>query len=247
MGERLQKLISRSGIASRRKAEVLILQKRVSVNGRTVSQLGVQVDPARDHVKVDGRRIYLQPLESYVLNKPRKVLSAVSDPTNRPLVTQFVRSKAKLYPAGRLDYHSEGLIVLTNDGDLAASLTRSSKLEKVYQVKVRGRPDERQLDRLRRGARVEDQVFRPCEISLLKPAHNSWYKVGLKEGKNRQIRHMFESIGHPVQRIRRIAIGPILLGHLKPGESRRLTHTERSQVMGGARTARPNRGHPSHR
>ncbi len=247
MGERLQKLISRAGVASRRKAEVLILKKRVSVNGRTVSQLGVRVDPVWDHVKVDGRRIRLQPLESYVLNKPRKVLSAAADPAKRPLVTQIIRSKGKVYPAGRLDYHSEGLIVLTNDGELAARLTRSSQLAKVYQVKVRGRPDEQRLNRLRRGARIEDQVFRPCEIILLKAAHNSWYKVVLREGKNRQIRRMFEYIGHPVQRIRRIAIGPLLLGHLKPGESRRLTHTERSQVMGTVMIRRPKRLLPSNR
>lgn len=244
MEERLQKLISRAGVASRRKSEGLILQKRVTVNGRVVSRLGVRVDPVRDHVKVDGKRIRPQPLESYVFYKPKKVLSAVSDPSRRPVVTQLIPSKSKLYPAGRLDFHSEGLIILTNDGALAVRLIDSS-LQKVYQVKVKGRPAENRLDRLRRGTRIEGRKFLPCEIILLKAAPNPWYKVVLEEGKNRQIRRMFQSIGHPVQRIRRIAVGPILLGHLKAGEYRRLTHEERSQVMGTSMARRTKRSHPS--
>ncbi len=226
MPERLQKIVAAAGIASRRKAEQLILEGRVSVNGQTVTRLGTKVDPQQDHVKVDGKLIRPEPLEYFIVNKPQGVLSAASDPSNRPLVTHLVRSRARLYPVGRLDFQSEGLMVLTNDGELTRRLTRAGTMEKVYQVKVHGQPSREKLDLLRRGMRVEGEKFAPCEIRELKKARNCWFEVTLREGKNRQIRRMFEHLGHLVMRVRRTAIGPLVLGDLRSGGYRKLSTRE---------------------
>ena len=226
MPERLQKIVAAAGVASRRKAEQLILDGRVSVNGQTVTRLGTKVDPQQDHVKVDGKLIRPEPLEYFIVNKPQGVLSAASDPLKRPLVTRLVRSQRRLYPVGRLDFQSEGLMILTNDGELTRGITRAGTLEKVYQVKVRGQPAQEKLDRLCGGMRIEGEKFARCEIRELKRARNCWFEVVLREGRNRQIRRMFEHVGHPVMRVRRTAIGPVTLGNLPPGGYRKLTFRE---------------------
>ncbi len=235
--ERLQKVIARAGIASRRKAEELIRQGRVTVNGTVVTKLGTQVDPARDHVKVEGKRIRPEPLESWAVHKPRNVVSTASDPEGRPTVTELVRSSRRLYPAGRLDFDSEGLVIVTNDGDLARLVTRAGGHEKRYRVKVRGVPDEGQLRKLAAGVKSAGERFARCWIRMLRSELNSWLEVRLREGRNRQVRRMFESIGHPVMRLRRIAIGPLQLGDLKPGAARRLTAREIEQL----KSPRPSR------
>ncbi len=226
MLERLQKVVAAAGVASRRKAEQLILEGRVSVNGQTVTRLGTKVDPQQDHVKVGGKLIRQESLEYFIVNKPQGVLSAASDPLKRPLVTQLVRSQRRLYPVGRLDFQSEGLMILTNDGELTHGITRAGTMEKVYQVKVHGQPSQEKLDRLCGGMRIDGEKFAPCEIRELKRARNCWFEVVLREGRNRQIRRMFEQVGHRVMRVRRTAIGPLVLGDLSPGGYRKLTSGE---------------------
>ena len=246
--ERLQKIIAAAGIASRRKAEELIAQGRVSVNGHTVTELGSKADLAIDHIKVDGkllrgaeRHIYL------LLNKPKGYVTTVSDPEGRPTVMDLVKNiGARIYPVGRLDWSSEGLLLMTNDGDLASRLTRAaSHVQKTYLVKIAGRATEEDIGKLRRGVRIGakpesgfsarskfggeqklKQVFTaPAQIRLTKDAANPWYEVTLIEGKNRQIRRMFEEIGHHVEKIKRVRYGPLTLD-VEPGESRELAQQE---------------------
>jgi len=224
--ERLQKIIARAGVASRRQAEELILAGKVRVNGRLVHELGVRADPQRDHIKVDGKLIRAQRLEYYALNKPRQVLSSVRDDKGRRVVVDLLSAKVRIYPVGRLDYDSEGLMLLTNDGELSRQLTRAGGVEKYYRIKVRGNPSRKQLNLLRRGIRLVGKRLEPCSIEILKEGNNSWLAVRLKQGKNRQIRRMFGYIHHPVMRLRRVAIGSLSLGRLKPGESRRLSTRE---------------------
>ena len=231
MRERLQKILAAAGITSRRKAEQLILDGHVTVNGQNVSQLGTKADPHQDHIKVDGSLIHPEPLEYYLVNKPSGVLSSVSDPLKRPLVTRLVKSRCRLYPAGRLDFQSEGLMILTNDGALTGRITRSGAMEKRYRVKVRGQPSDEKLSRIRNGVTIDGKAFSQCKITVLKKARNCWYEVLLCQGKNRQIRRMFEYIGHPVMRIRRIAIGPLELGDLPPGGSRKMLSKEVKALM----------------
>ena len=224
--QRLQKIIAAAGITSRRKAEELIQQGRVTVNGTLTSKLGTRADPRKDKIEVDGILIRPERLEYYLVNKPRGVLSSVSDPKGRPVVIDLIRSSGRLYPAGRLDFQSEGLMILTNDGELTRKITSSGKLEKLYRVKVRGQPQQKMLQLLRQGVRIKGELFSSCRISLLKKGRNCWYQVGLFYGKNRQIRRMFDHIGHPVMSLRRISIGPIVLGNLSPGTSRKMKAKE---------------------
>lgn len=235
MRERLQKIIAAAGIASRRRAEQLILDGLVTVNGEVVRQLGSKADPARDFVKVGGKRLQAEPMEYFAVHKPPGVLSSVSDPKNRPVVTDLVQSSRRLYPAGRLDFFSEGLMILTNDGTLTRKLTRAGRLEKVYRVKVQGAPGLGKLDALRKGLRLGGEQLAPCRIRSLKRGKNCWFEVGLRQGRNRQIRRMFEKIGHPVMRLRRVSIGPVTLGNLKPGAARPLTGKEVEALKGEAR------------
>ncbi|GAB4230666.1 MAG: pseudouridine synthase [Acidobacteriota bacterium] len=230
MQERLQKIIARAGITSRRKAERLIVEGRVSVNGRTVTELGAQADPRRDEIRVDGRRIELEPSVYLVLYKPQGVLSTVNDPQGRPTVMDFVPRTVRLYPVGRLDAQSEGLLLLTNDGELAAGILQAGGLEKVYRVKVRGKPDPAKLQRLMDGIRREGERLRAASVMVLRAAANTWLEVVLLEGRNRQLRRMFEAIGHPVMRLRRVAIGPVQLGDLKPGRWRHLSAEELAEL-----------------
>ncbi|MFB3902964.1 MAG: pseudouridine synthase [Acidobacteriota bacterium] len=236
MKERLQKIIARAGIASRRKAETLILEGAVTVNGETVRTLGSQADPERDHIKVNGKLIRPERFEYYMLNKPRGVLSSVKDPEGRKVVTDLVKSSARLYPAGRLDFNSEGLIILTNDGELARRITEGGKLTKVYRVKVKDQPEETQIKRLSEGLTIEGVRMWASKVRLLKPGNNAWYEVELTEGKNRQLRRMFERIGHPVMKLRRVAIGNLRLGTLPPGSYRELTDREVRLLKGRKET-----------
>lgn len=230
MRERLQKIIARAGITSRRKAEELIVNGAVTVNGRIIRTLGFQADSRADHIKVNGKLIRPEPLEYYAVNKPRSVLCSVSDPAGRPVVTDLVQSPRRLYPAGRLDFDSEGLVILTNDGELTRAVTRGGGIEKKYRVKVHGKPSPEKLDRMRGGMNVGRVSYSPCEICIVKADSNCWFDVALREGRNRQIRRMFEAIGHPVMRLRRTAIGPVLLGKLPLRAWRVLTPSEVSAL-----------------
>jgi 23S rRNA pseudouridine2605 synthase len=234
MEQRLQKLISAAGIASRRHAEELIAKGEVSINGKTVTELGLKADPDRDHIKVKGRLI--NPLLSlhentYVLlNKPRGYLTSMADPEGRPLVTDLLPSAlGRLHPVGRLDFNSEGLLLLTNDGDFTNRITAAkNRVPKVYQVKVKGMPPEKAIERLRRGISIaDDERTAQAEVRRLRTSKtNSWYEVILLEGRNQQIRRMFDAIGHSVIKLARTRIGPVEDKRLKPGRWRKLTAIE---------------------
>jgi 23S rRNA pseudouridine2605 synthase len=234
MEERLQKLIAAAGIASRRHAEELIEAGEVTVNGEVVRELGTKADPARDHIKVRGRLInpLLESQEKvYVLlNKPRGYLTALSDPEGRPLVSDLVpQSLGRLHPVGRLDFNTEGLLILTNDGELTNYVTSArNHVEKVYEVKVKGVPPEEQIERLRRGVRLEDGA-RTAPARIVKTDEtrtNAWYEVILREGRNQQIRRMFDLISHSVIKLRRVRIGPVTAEGILIGQWRHLTPVE---------------------
>jgi 23S rRNA pseudouridine2605 synthase len=240
MEERLQKIIAAAGIASRRAAEEMITRGEVTVNGRVVKELGTKADPERDHIKVRGRLINAQLAsreKRYLLvNKPRGYLSAVSDPKQRPLVAHLLSPSLRrgIHPVGRLDFNTEGLIILTNDGDLTHLLTKGGVVEKVYHVKVKGSPSPEQIERLRRGIKMGQSRTAPAEIRLLertKEGGNSWYEVILREGKNQQIRRMFDSTGHSVTKLRRVRIGHVTEQGLAPGEHRELKPSEVSRFF----------------
>ncbi|HZU44762.1 MAG TPA: pseudouridine synthase [Terriglobales bacterium] len=231
--ERLQKIIAAAGIASRRKAEQLISSGMVSVNGQIVSELGSKADPDRDHIRVGGNLLRGSERHVYiVLNKPKGYVTTVSDPEGRQTVMDLVRKVGeRVYPVGRLDYASEGLVLLTNDGELANALMgASSHVPKTYLVKVSGKPTVQALSRLRSGVSIEDGKGRrvktaPAKIRLSRDAPNPWFEVTLIQGRNRQIRRMFEQVGHHVEKIKRVRYGPLELD-VEPGEYRNLTPTE---------------------
>ncbi|HVT45540.1 MAG TPA: pseudouridine synthase [Thermoanaerobaculia bacterium] len=244
--ERLQKIIARAGMASRREAEEMIRAGRVTVNGRVVTQLGTRADPDADHVKVDGKLITRRETHRYILlNKPKEVMTTVVDPQGRRTVVDLVRGvKERIFPVGRLDYHSEGLILLTNDGELAYRVAHpSSGSVKSYQVKVRGVPEERLLDKLRRGITIDGRRTMPCEIERLRTTGrsddegNSWFDVKLREGRTNQIRKMFKAVGHPVAKLKRVAIGPISDAKLVAGQWRELTPHEVRLLISGREAA----------
>jgi len=233
--DRLQKILAQAGVASRRKAEELIEQGRVQVNGKTVTELGTKADAARDHIRVDGKLLQgAERLRYFVLNKPRGFVTTVKDPEGRPTVMQFFeKMRERLYPVGRLDYMSEGLLLVTNDGELANRLTRAAAgVEKTYLVKVAGVPSEAELDILRAGVAIErgkpgtDRVrTSPARIRQVRQGDNPWYEVVLIEGRNRELRKMFEEIGHFVEKIRRVGYGPLILDQ-EPGNLRELDARE---------------------
>ncbi len=232
--ERLQKIIAATGLTSRRKAEDLIQQGRVTVNGRIVTQLGAKADIGRDHIKVDGKLIHPPSRKIYILlNKPRQVISTVSDPQGRTKVTDLVEAGRSVYPVGRLDYNTEGLILLTNDGAFSRIVTAAGRhLPKVYEVKVRSVPTAPELTRLRDGLRLKNGVrLAPCKIEPLKEGTHSWYEVTLYQGKNRQIREMFDTIRHPVLKLRRKRIGFLTDRGLAVGQYRNLTALEVERIL----------------
>ena len=244
--QRLQKIVAAAGITSRRKAEELITSGRVQVNGQKVTELGSKADPERDHIRVDGKLLKKpQQFRYFMLNKPKGVVTTVSDPEGRPTVMKFfARAGARVFPVGRLDYQSEGLLLMTNDGELANVLTSAaSKVEKTYLVKVSGKPTEAELEQLRRGVMIERGrrgeregrvMTQPASISLVRDTDNPWYEVILTEGKNREIRKMFEEVGHFVEKVRRVGFGPLVLD-VPPGEMRELDEAEVSQLRRAAR------------
>ena len=264
--ERLQKIIAAAGIASRRKAEELITSGLVSVNGQVVTELGTKADPERDHIKVNGKLLSGAERHVYILlNKPKGYVTSVSDPQGRPTVLDLVRGiRARLYPVGRLDYLSEGLLLLTNDGELAQRLMHaSSHVPKTYLVKVSGKPTEEEIQRLRAGIMLPPERSRlkgprggtekspsrrrshavqtaPSRIQLLRDAANPWYEITLVEGRNRQLRRMFDEIKHPVEKIRRVRYGPLQLD-VEPGEFRHLTAEEVGKLKAAAHGRRPDR------
>jgi pseudouridine synthase len=233
--ERLQKILAKAGVASRRKAEELIEQGRVQVNGTVVTELGTKADAGRDHIRVDGKLLQgAERLRYFVLNKPRGFVTTVKDPEGRPTVMQFFdKMRERLYPVGRLDYMSEGLLLVTNDGELANRLTRAAAgVEKTYLVKVAGIPSEAELDLLRSGVAIErgkpgsERVrTSPARIRQVRQGDNPWYEVVLIEGRNRELRKMFEEVGHFVEKIRRVGYGPLILDQ-EPGNLRELDSDE---------------------
>lgn len=252
MQDRLQKIIASAGVCSRRAAEELILGGGVTVNGEVVTRLGTKADPERDHIKVRGKLISASASgreKHYVLlNKPRGYLCSLSDPIKRALVVDLVPGwkRLGLHPVGRLDFNSEGLIILTNDGDLTRLLTQAGKVPKVYHVKVKGSPNAEKIARIRRGIRFGDARVAPEELRLLEKTAeggNAWYEVTLKQGKNQQIRKMFEAIGHSVTKLRRVRIGHLTDRGLEPGQYRELKPGEVKRFMESqaGRSVRANR------
>lgn len=227
--ERLQKILSRAGIASRRKAEELIREGRVRVNGAVVTELGSKADPERDHIKVDGRLLRPPKRKIYIaLNKPKNCVTTVHDPQGRETVMDLVPGlKERVYPVGRLDYHSEGLLLLTNDGDFANAITSASnEVPKTYHVKVNGYLTEEQERQFREGVPLHGRRTAPAGLRLQRRAENPWYEVRLIEGRKNQIREMFKSFGLLVEKLRRVKIGFLELAPLKPTEFRYLTPAE---------------------
>jgi len=235
--ERLQKIIAASGIASRRKAEEIIAAGRVTLNGKVVVEQGTKADPQRDVICVDGK-----PLKSrerllyFLLHKPKGYVTTVSDPEGRPTVMELMkRCPQRVYPVGRLDYASEGLLLMTNDGQLAQRLMKAgSHAPKTYLVKISGQPDEQALNRLRAGITIElEDGMRvktsPAKLRLVEGSANPWYEVILSEGRNRQIRRMFQRVGFNVLKIKRVQLGPLVLD-IPPGKYRALTVREVAQL-----------------
>lgn len=247
--ERLQKILARAGVASRRKVEELIAEGRVTVNGQVVA-LGDKADPATDHIKVDGKRIEPRTEFHYlVMNKPTGVMSTHHDPEGRPTVMDLVPEayRKALVPVGRLDFNTEGLLLLTDDGDFAHRVAHPRHgCSKVYEVKVKDRPAPEDLEKIRRrGVVIDGRHVVPLRIEPLRVAgpregKNTWWTVELGEGRTRQIREMFFRIGNPVQRLRRVAIGPLRDPKLPLGEIRELTEGEVETLRQAAR--RPRKG-----
>jgi 23S rRNA pseudouridine2605 synthase len=227
--ERLQKIIASAGIASRRKAEQLIVEGRVTVNGAVITELGSRADLDADHIKVDGKLLHPPRRLLYIaLNKPTGYVTTASDPQGRPTVMDLLRGvKERVFPVGRLDYHSEGLLLLTNDGETTNALTSAaSHVPKKYLVKVNGTLSADQEEAFRRGLPIEGRMTRPAGLRLVRRAENPWYEVRLFEGRKNQIRMMFRHLGLLVEKLKRVEIGPLNLGSLKPGEFRHLDSAE---------------------
>ncbi len=227
---RLHKYLAQVGVASRRVAERLIIGGQVTVNGQPITDMGVRINPRKDEIEVEGRIIKPCQRRFYVmLNKPKGVIASTADPQKRPIATDFVRGiEARLYPVGRLDYHSEGLLLLTNDGEFAHQLMHPRfKLPKEYLVKVKGTPPQKAMNLLRNGIRLEDGKTKPCWVTVIgHTGKNSWLSITLTEGRNRQIRRMCQAVKHPVMKIKRVRYGNLSLGELGPGEFRLLTAQE---------------------
>ncbi len=227
--ERLQKLLAHAGIASRRKAEQLILEGRVKVNGAVITTLGTKADLEHDHIKVDGKRVQAPERLVYLaMHKPRNCVTTVSDPEGRATVMDLLRGvKVRVYPVGRLDYHSEGLLLLTNDGEFAKRITSAAThVTKTYVAKVTGPLTPDQEEKFRQGISLSGKRTLPAGLKLLQRAENPWYEVRLIEGRQNQIRLMFKNFGRLVEKLRRVRIAFIELGTLRPGEFRHLRPAE---------------------
>jgi 23S rRNA pseudouridine2605 synthase len=243
---RLQKIIAAAGVASRRKAEELIAGGLVQVNGQTITELGSKADPETDHVRVNGKLLHGSQRTVYLLlNKPKGYVTTMSDPEKRPTVLDLIRGvKGRVYPVGRLDYASEGLLLLTNDGELAHRLMKAaSHVAKTYVVKVAGTPKDDAIAKLRAGVSIATDDGKrvktgPAGVRIVKQGANPWYEITLVEGRNRQIRRMFEAVGHHVEKIKRVRYGPLKLD-VPPGKFRSLTlkEVELLKSASGIRTA----------
>jgi 23S rRNA pseudouridine2605 synthase len=237
--QRLQKVLSQAGIASRRAAERLIAEGRVTLNGSTVREMGVKADPSVDDIRVDGRRVKSAARPRYLLlNKPKGFVTTRSDPQRRPTVIDLVSGvREYVYPVGRLDYDSEGLLLLTNDGDLAAKLTHPRHgVERTYEARVAGMPDGEALDRLRRGIPLDGHRTLPAKVVLVHEKRrdgNGLLRITIREGRNRQVRRMCEAVGHPVQSLRRVRFGPLEGRGLGVGQWRELTSEEVEKLKRG--------------
>lgn len=252
--DRLQKVLARAGIASRRAAERLIVEGRVTVNGSVVNRLGIRVDADRDAIKVDGKRLRPAPAHRtwILLNKPRGFVTTARDPENRPTVLDLMAGVGtRVFPVGRLDFHTEGLLLLTDDGDLARDLIHpASHVPKTYLAKVRGMPGPDSLARLAGGVSLDGRRTLPARARIVRPGANAWVEVTVVEGRKHQVRRMLERIGHPVLRLRRTGFGPLSLGRLPAGRHRSLTAAEvaalrdavRPGLPRGARRGRGRRG-----
>jgi 23S rRNA pseudouridine2605 synthase len=236
--ERLQKILSQAGVASRRASEGLMRDGRVTVNGATVRELGTKADALHDDIRVDGRRVKASATRRYILlNKPRGVVTTRSDPERRPTVIDLLEGvREYLYPVGRLDFESEGLLILTNDGELAARLTHPSHgVARVYEARVLGVPDAHDLDRLARGVTIDGRRTGPADVELVaQTGGHATLRVTIREGRNRQVRRMCDAIAHPVTALRRVAFGPLTDTRLKVGAWRDLTKDEVARLRRAA-------------
>ena len=244
MTERLQKILSQAGITSRRAAETLITSGRVSVNGETVTILGSKADPATDRIMVDGKLISIPSTKVYILlNKPAGYVTTMSDPDGRPIVTELIKDiKERLFPVGRLDFNTEGLLLLTNDGDWANKLAHPShEVVKEYYVKVRGGVTPEMAANLASGVKLDDGWTAPAKVEIMKVLEkNSWISISIHEGRYRQVRRMCEAVGLLVSRLTRRRYGDLDIGQLKPGEYRHLTQDEVAAIAKHRKTVRPN-------
>src|SRR5687768_11872632 len=245
MLERLNKLIAQAGVASRRGADELIQAGEVTVNGEIITEPGTRADAEKDHIKVRGKlinpRLAKRENVYILLNKPKGYLSSAADPEGRNLVTDLVKGFGKLHPVGRLDYNTEGLIILTNDGEFTNLVASSKTVPKVYEVKVKGIPNENAINKLRRGIRLEDGFkTAPAQIKELKATErNGWFEITLYEGHNQQIRKMFDAIGHSVVKLKRIAIGNIKYDRLPVGAYRELDAEEVKDFFNPVKSPKP--------
>ena len=233
-GIRLQKALSQAGVASRRAAEAMIEEGRVEVNGRVVTTQGLRVDPGRDTIRVDGARIPAPRRHTYLLlNKPRGVVATMDAPEGRETLAQYVPRHQRLYHVGSLDTDTEGLIILTNDGEFAHRLAHPSyEVRKTYLVDAEGLIDDRVLHRLEKGLRLEDGPIRPDRVGLVsRGPSRTLVRITLHSGRNRIVRRMMDSVGHPVRRLARIGIGPVRLGDLASGGTRELTREELGTLL----------------
>lgn len=247
MLERLQKIISAAGITSRRASEALILNGQVAVNGVVVTELGSKADPATDTITVDGKALKINAQRLYILlNKPPGYITALKDGQGRPLVTDLLKDVPdRVYPVGRLDYNTEGLLLLTNDGDWANRLMHPrNEIEKEYHVRVRGKVIDQQLKRMAEGVELEDGMTAPAVVNLVKSGEqNDWISVAIHEGRNRQVRRMCEAVSLSVVRLKRIRYGTLMLGTLRAGQFRYLSEAEVRELSGEPDSPPPAR-HP---
>jgi 23S rRNA pseudouridine2605 synthase len=229
MEERLQKILSRYGIASRREAEEMILNGEVTVNGKT-AVIGTKADPGKDHIKVRGKLVRSSGPKVYLMfHKPARCITSLYDPEERPTVKDFLKGiKTRVFPVGRLDYNSEGLVIMTNDGEMANEILHpKKKIPKTYLVKIEGVLGNRDVAKLQKGIKLEDGITAPAKVRMIKKTEaNSWLEITIHEGRKRQIRRMLDRVGHQVIRLKRIKINGLVLGTLRPGQFRYLNPGE---------------------